>query len=125
MKNLKKITGISLLLLFVCHVSAKDNIPIYRTQYLNLNPACPKTTYADGYWINVESRYKAYEWKITGGSLIDRFGQPKESIIIRQEDIYQEQSEIYVTVVWNNVASRDGKKAPIGTIVMLIVKCRI
>lgn len=80
MTNLKKITGISLLLFFVGHLSLKGEIAIHRIDFFAENAACPKTTYQDGYWVNVDNRFKAYEWKITGGSFIDRFGQPKDNL---------------------------------------------
>jgi len=115
MTNVKNSIGICFSIFIACHLSVKGEITVFRSQFLADNAACPKTTYADGYWVNVDSRFKAYEWKITGGSLIDRYGQPKDKIIIYGNEIFQGQSEIYVTVIWNNVASKDDK-APKGTI---------
>lgn len=32
---------------------------------LDIYPACPRTDYL--YWVNTQSNYGIYEWKITGG----------------------------------------------------------
>jgi hypothetical protein len=95
-------------------VFGKDNITIFRDDYLVQNAACPMTEYTNGYWVEAKSNYKVYEWKITGGSFKDNFGQLKDKIIIYQNEIVLGRS--YVTVIWNNVKSKDGKEAPKGTV---------
>lgn len=115
MNNSKKIISICFSLFIAYNLSIKGEITVFRTQFLDKNAACPKAQYTDGYWVNVDNRFKAYEWKITGGSFIDKLGQPKDNIIVYQNEIFSGQSRVYVTVVWNNVASKNDK-APTGTV---------
>lgn len=89
MTNFKKIIYICFFLFVAYNLSVKGEITIHRIDFLDKNAACPKTAYSDGYWVNVDNRFKAYEWKITGGSFIDRFGQAKDNIIIYENEIYQ------------------------------------
>lgn len=85
------------------------NIPILKENYLNNNPACPKTGYQ--YWVEKEdNRYGNYEWKITGGYFIF---ENKNLTEISRPLVRG------VTVVWNNVAAKDGK-APQGKITLKV-----
>ena len=74
---------------------------------------CPKTEYSSGYWIETMDKYAVYKWKITGGFFKDHFGQLKDEIIIYKTEIYS--TYLYVSVIWNNIPSKDGK-APKGTV---------
>lgn len=53
--------------LFLTPLSAlcQKIVPILKDSYLTSNVACPNTDYE--YWINTDSNYGKYEWKITGG----------------------------------------------------------
>lgn len=114
MRLLNKMTLLCLILCFFkLNVLGKDNITIHRTSYLENAAACPKIEYSSGYWIETKNNYAAYKWKITGGSFKDQFGQLKDEIIIYKTAFFP--TYLYVSVIWNNVASKNGK-APKGTV---------
>ncbi len=75
---------------------------------LDIYPACPRTDYL--YWVNTQSNYGIYEWKITGGSF-KYMGQTVKEI--------RSFNASSVTVVWDNVKSINGK-APEGKITLKI-----
>lgn len=96
--------------LFLTPLSAlcQKIVPILKDSYLTSNVACPNTDYE--YWINTDSNYGKYEWKITGSSF--RYSRN----LVKEINAFYVSS---VTVIWDNVKSVNGS-VPKGNITLKV-----